>query len=223
MFKYLLSLTFAVGLASAATISTSATCDGVTTVGTFSASCNDGRFAANAFISAPLIVSDTVSAFSVLAHAGAISGPPPLNMGEASANFSDEYVFTLNGGTGDGFFFPVFSLSEDSGTVGATFAGLETGCTPSMTVCMKPFTFGVPQIVGIDMTAVADGVETRVGDASVFFDGIAFFDPSGNPLSNVTFTLVEVPEPSAWSLLGVGLMFFGAVRIRAMRFRGRSY
>jgi hypothetical protein len=40
MFKYLLSLTFAVGLASAATISTSATCDALTVVGIFSASCN---------------------------------------------------------------------------------------------------------------------------------------------------------------------------------------
>jgi len=53
------------------------------------------------------------------------------------------------------------------------------------------------------------------------FDQILFFDASGNPLSNVTFTLVEVPEPAAWSLLCDGLMFSLAVAIRGMRIRGR--
>lgn len=57
MFKNVLSLTFAASLASAATISTSATCDGVTTVGTFSASCNDGHYMA----SADLLVSGGLS------------------------------------------------------------------------------------------------------------------------------------------------------------------
>jgi hypothetical protein len=85
---------------------------------------------------------------------------------------------------------------------------------------MKPFAFDVPQIVGIDMSAGADGVLERVGDASVFFDQIAFFDPSGNPLSNITLTLVEVPEPSAASLLCIGLICL-AVSIRGIRFRGR--
>jgi hypothetical protein len=48
---------------------------------------------------------------------------------------------------------------------------------------------------------------------------IVFFDPSGNLLSNVNFTLVEVPQPSAWSSLGIGLIFFLALPIRGMRRR----
>ena len=48
--------------------------------------------------------------------------------------------------------------------------------------------------------------------ASESLDHILFFDPAGNLLSNVTFTLVEVPEPSAWSLLSIGLLFLMTVR-----------
>jgi len=48
--------------------------------------------------------------------------------------------------------------------------------------------------------------------ASESLDQILFFDPSGNLLSNVTFTLAEVPEPSAASLLSIGLLFFVTVR-----------
>jgi hypothetical protein len=52
MLKFVLPLTFAVSCATAATIVTSATCDGVTTVGTATAMCSDGRFFAAASISA---------------------------------------------------------------------------------------------------------------------------------------------------------------------------
>ena len=52
-------------------------------------------------------------------------------------------------------------------------------------------------------------------------DHILFFDASGNPLSNVTFT-VEVPEPAAWSLLSIGLIFFLAVAIRGRYPRMRA-
>jgi len=65
MSKLVLSLTFAVGVASAATISTSATCDGMTTVGTTLAMCNDGRSAASA----------QVSPFSVSVEAGPLNVP----------------------------------------------------------------------------------------------------------------------------------------------------
>ena len=44
--------------------------------------------------------------------------------------------------------------------------------------------------------------------------GVAFYDPSGNLLSNVTFTLMEVPEPTAGSLLSIGLIFFLGVAIQ---------
>lgn len=90
MFKLFLSLTFAVSLASAATISTSATCDGVTTVGVFSASCDDGRVVASASLQSSGMPFISVSA-------GALGVPPPLASASAVANFFDDYVFNGDG------------------------------------------------------------------------------------------------------------------------------
>lgn len=136
----------------------------------------------------------------------------------------------MNGGIGNGFFFPCFSGSSDAGTsVSMGLAGIGLSISdlinisncgpPPFSPAPKPFTFGVPQIVQVGMTGSGNLPLTREADAGVGLDQILFFDPTGNQLSNVTFTLVEVPEPSAWSLLGVGLMFFVVVRIRRMRFR----
>jgi hypothetical protein len=217
MFRYVLSLTFAVSFASATTISTSASCDGVTTVGTFGAHCNDGHFEAYAGVGAPLIAS-TLSFFDASVRGGPIAFPP--GMGGASANFFGSYVFTVFGGTGKGFFIPVPVTSESGGMAEASFAGLTSPpfCAPLTVPCLvsfaKPFTFGVPQIVDIGMSAEAgSGGLGGVGDAGAGFSEIAFADSSANPLSNVSFTLVSVdlPEPSSWSLLAVGLMFLLAV------------
>jgi hypothetical protein len=227
MFKYVLFLTFVVSLASAATISTSATCDGVTSFGTLSASCNDGHYMA----SANLVIS---GGLSVGVHVSPSTGFPP-GTGSASANFSDDFVFTVNGGIGNGFFFPCFFGSSDAGTsVTMGLAGIGLGINDFLnhSNCMgnqpvagspapKPFTFGVPQIVQVDMTGSGNLPLTREADASESLDNILFFNPSGNLLSNATFTLVEVPEPAAWSLLCVGLMFSLAVAIGGMRIRGR--
>jgi hypothetical protein len=207
-------------LASAAIINTTATCDGRTITGTLSASCNDGNFAANAVISAPSLASSntTLADFLAIAHAGVIRFPP-FEVGEATASFSGDYVFTVMGGTGGGFVFPVTVLSEDSGLSGVTFAGVNGAC--NMLSCSAPFTFGVPQIVNIDVSATAFGFAERVGDAAASFQEIVFLDASGNQLSNVTFTLVSVPEPSTVWLLGVGLMCFLVVPISGSRPRGR--
>jgi hypothetical protein len=215
MFRYILSLTFAVGFASAATIGTTATCDGVTTVGTFIARCDDGRYMAFASLSTPSFVDTRIGPFpdfSVLVDVNQVGGLP--GSGSASASFVDSYVFTIYGGTGNGSFCPFIDTSHGSGALaGMSFAGL--GNPVDCTSQSKPFTFGVPQIVSIGMVAQTSGVGESSGGASASLESILFFDPSRNPLSNVTFTLVEVPEPTAWSLLGVGLMFFLAVSMRA--------
>ena len=88
MFKYALSLTFAIALASAATISTSVTCDGVTTVGTFSARCDVGLYMASAGLGAPSFVDTRIGLspdFSVLVDVsrnlpGRGRRPPPSLM-----------------------------------------------------------------------------------------------------------------------------------------------
>lgn len=151
----------------------------------------------------------------------------PPGTGSASANFFDDFVFTVNGGIGNGFFFPCFSGSSDAGTsvsIGLAGIGLSISDLINISNCglppffpaPKPFTFGVPQIVQVGMTGSGNLPLTREAGAAVGLDHILFFDPSGNQLSNVTFTLVEVPEPSARSLLSIGLIFLLAVRIRRM-------
>ena len=229
MFKYVLSLIFAVGLVTAATISTTATCDGGTTVGTSSAMCNDGSFFAAA----------SISAFMVDVQSGQVTGLPGSSTGSASASFSGNFIFTVNGGSGNGFFYPCFYGSSDSFGASAemSFAGIAfsaSGSPIASTNCglppklnfplAKPFTFGVPQIVPIINNGSAPDNSFHGTSANeTFLPGleILFFDPSGNLLSNPTFTLVDsVPEPSTLSSLGIGLMLFLAVRIRRTRFSG---
>jgi hypothetical protein len=79
-------------------------------------------------------------------------------------------------------------------------------------ILFEGFTFGVPQIVPITMFAnVSQPLRFAKGIVSESLDHILFFDPLRNPLSNATFTLVELPEPTTWSLLIVGSMFLLAV------------
>ena len=211
MFKYVLSLTLAGGLASAATISTSATCDGVTTFGTTLASCNKGHTEAHA----------SASQGAVSAEAQLLAFPPAFP--SAGADYSDTYVFTVTGGTGQGSFYPCFSFNPNVlpmsvGQASAEFGGIFANpggppCTSSFAFSnSKPFTFGIPQIVGYSLSASGFGSPLHgAGSASVASSGIQFFDPVGNLLSNVNFTLVSVPEPSALSMLSIGLMFLLAV------------
>jgi hypothetical protein len=127
MFKYVLSLTFVVDLASAATISTIAKCGGTVIVGTFSSSCNDLGFEAQASLK-------TSRSFSVFTEASlAAPNEPGDCCAGASANFSDDYVFTVFGGTGDGFFLPCFIRSSEGATSSATmsFDGLAFDAGPS--------------------------------------------------------------------------------------------
>jgi hypothetical protein len=81
MFRYVLSFTFSVCLTSAATISTSATCNGVTTFGTFSASCADGRYFAHANL-------QIIATFSADVDANPNSFPPGSS--SASATFTSD-------------------------------------------------------------------------------------------------------------------------------------
>ena len=240
MLKYVLPLTFAVSFASAATISTSATCDGVTTTGTFSASCGDADITGFASASAMVQTGVTIG-ISVRTAVQSLMNPRSAS---ASANISGDYVFTVFGGTGGGFFYPCFvgSFASHSGALGeGSFGGVSFQFTGSSSFpasncrvvgslsdffpLSKPFTFGVPQIVPLSMGVLVTSQGSFGQDsAGESFPGgnfgvpaFFFFDPSGNPLSNITFTLVEVPEPSAWSLLVVGTMFFLAVASKIRR------
>ena len=223
MFKHVFSLTLAVGLASAATISTTATCDGVTTFGTASATCNDGHFSATATDSSTHL---SLSALPV----------DPTGSGGASASFSADYVFTVfpfvPGVSGGGLFFPCFSSSGENATGEASFGGITIplgfpNCPPGLAgfspFPFGTFTFGVPQIVHFSIEADVTGSAAShlLGGADFSFNGIQLFNPCGPPsgcgpedlqLVPYPYTLVEVPEPAAWSLLSIGWLFFVVVR-----------
>jgi hypothetical protein len=210
MFKYVLSVSVAVSLASAATMSTIATCDGVTTTGTTGASCDDGRSSAIAGVGTNFL------GFGVSAQADAGGfNPPPSQSAFASATFIDQYVFTVFGGTGAGFFSPCFNISGSGQGQFAQANGFAG--SPPFNGCIDPtaFTFGVSQIFSLDMVAsitLPGPPPQQQGQVTVtFLQAFSFLDSARNPLSNVTFTLVEVPEPSAWSMLSIGLLFFAAV------------
>jgi hypothetical protein len=214
MFKYLLSLTFAVSFASAATISTQATCDGVTTFGTFSAICFGQHSMAEA----------SLGYFGVTVST---TGPA-----SASALFDDDYLFTIFGGTGNGFFFPCISGSAAGakaeigfgavrfGTPGDTHDFPVSNCRGNVILdgSPQPFTFAVPQIVEIQMTGSGSFGRPGGTDGGATLDGFLFFDASGNQVSTLPYALVSanLPEPSALYLLSIGLMLFVAVRIRAV-------
>ena len=209
MFKYVLSVIFAVGLATAATISTTATCDGATTVGTSSAMCDDGSFFAAA----------SVSAFMVDVQAGQVTGFTRFSTGSASASFSGDFVFTVNGGSGNGFFYPCFIGASDAfgSSAEMSIAGIGFSLVPSespSTNCAvprslnfpsaKPFTFGVPQIVPIVNSGSAPDNPfhgTSAQEAVTLGLDIVFFDPSGNLLSNGTPSHTGKGGPGAFRVV----------------------
>ena len=221
MFRYVLSLTFAVGLVSAAPIS--ATCNGVITLGMTSASCNGPG----------LVFAMIQTTPSFAASAGANAQATGNTTLFTSASVSGDFFFTVFGGTGQGSFYPCFlgggnhtAMEQgffDGISVNFNGAGNAHNCFGDGTGLFpfsKQLTFGASQIVPfqIAVSAFADPAFILVS-ASLSFSGILFFDASGNLLPNATYTLVSVdlPEPSPWSLLGVGLLFFVAVSILPMR------
>jgi hypothetical protein len=135
----------------------------------------------------------------------------------ASATFIDDYVLTVTGGTRSGIFAPclfagaVFIGTQTIGSASfgsVSFSGYRVAnCgfqgLPQPPTMFLPFTFDIPQTFTISLySSTGEGV----GRASL--ESFQFFNSPSNPLNNVHFTLVEVPEPSSWSLLAVGAMFF---------------
>jgi hypothetical protein len=222
MLRSLLFFTLTTGCIAAATITTQVNCNGVVS----NSSCSDSYFSASVSIGA---------GFSISADALQESNPFLFASVSATATFQDDYLFTVTGGSGSGMVEPCITASWDADRGGAgagisfgsaslsgggSQGGFSQSCEGGSPISLLPFTFGVPQMVSVFMSASADAPTTSSeGDASASLDGFQFFDDSGNQLSNVHFSLVSasvspsVPEPGMWfPLLAVFLLLFGLGR-----------
>ena len=241
MFKFALCVLLGSCCANAATIAVSVNCGpgGSYQISPTSATCFGSGGQASAGIDANVAYQDAAGGvlngiLDVNTNTTPVHCFPPSCTFEPSANgtFTDDYVFTVTGGIGQALFEPcMFSggvtVGSGANSSFASFGGLTVsngnrscfqGVSP---VFIGSFTFGVPQTYTVSLS-----VQGAMGGFVVAeLSGFQFFDPSGSPLTNAHFTLVSVDlsEPTALSLLGIGLMFFLAMRIRRMRLRGRFH
>jgi len=231
MFKYVFPFVLIVGCASAATISTSAACPGTGASGTTGAGCSWQGGISNARITANPAYQDSVDILDqtfvqVFGGFDCFAGQCA-----ASGTFIDDYVLTVTGGTGGGSLVPCLftghNLSGPTELFGGTIASFgnvgiqtsrlgpnpDTGITTCsghfgslMSVTPLPFTFGVPQTFTVSLS-VAGNFDGAFASELFGFQFFPSCNPFGGPCpTDIHFTLVSVPEPSAWSLLSIGLM-----------------
>ena len=224
------ALLAALASASGATIS-SVTCNGVSITGLGSLSCGSPNFTTPSFASA------AISGLFVTATVGAQLLNDVAGSAAASASINGTFSFTVDGGTGGGFFLPCLFAGRDSsprasGSGSALFGPFSASPVGKGVVNMcqgtppfatgRAFVFGVPQIFELSIGASASGAVApsmplfvaASGEAGFGLTGspFLFWDAAGNPLSNVTYTLTEaVPEPySFWLCLTLLVAVCGA-------------
>lgn len=202
----------ACGWAGATTISTSTTCDGDTVQGTSSAGCNDGQIQATA------TAGPTTAEVSILRYGGTATA-------SASATFSETVSFTVNSGPAGLFFRPcVFAEGDEYGPgngyaqATATFGGVSvmSGSPMSQDSCssgmfeapMVPVSIGVAQLETLYLSSTDNVSSMPAGDSLPMgmaqFNGFQFFNAQGQPVYDVSYSLVGVPEPNL--LAGVALI-----------------
>jgi hypothetical protein len=185
----------------AGTIYLDASCSGeVTTYTSDSASCGSYNPGASAEVS---VTGQYVSAGAWAGYGQSAS---------ASASFTQDYVFTVWGGSGDGFAEPLLMVQgdrqgSDSAGASASLGGCELsqgGSGPPLHCnwASIPFEYNVPQILTLSLSAGADAYPyqngTEYGTAEE--DGFTFFDTSGNPLGGVPYSFDPVPAPEPGTL-----------------------
>jgi len=219
LFEYFLLLV-ALGYANAATIAT-VNCDGLIVSDPNFATCNSTGSVALAEVDSVRPGPGRIA--EVFAGASADFFP---DFARAQASLSSTYVFTVTDGTGGGFFLPCLSAQAFFTLASASFGGYSeegAGRVPN-NLCQgagfssaSTFDYGVGQQFLLQLTAFAggfSGVQLSAEAGLGFPDGpsFEFWDAQGNPLSNVTFTLTEVPEPASFALLLAGLLALWVLR-----------
>lgn len=136
-----------------------------------------------------------------------------------------EFDLTFYGGTGTALFAPCLSAVHDrypgplggNGSASGSFAGVSvsSGFKIAEVVCghaWDEFVFGVTQRVTADFSVTS----YDMGSAAVQLFGIRVLDPDTRVdlPSGWSFTLVEIPEPTTFMLVGLALLAVGLRRRR---------
>lgn len=203
-------------LASAATIAT-VNCNGSVVSNPTLAQCGSFNEFAAASASSPSYISASASAGS-------------SSFASANASLSGTYLFTvIGGGGGGGFFLPCLGVATDQvgAAASASFGAYSISSSgphphnPS-SICASmglqsasSFQYGVGQEVEISMSASVPPVHLSFGDASAglgdfsvaaVFPAFEFWDSNGTPLSDVSYSLTQVPEPGTFGVWLVVLL-----------------
>ena len=206
----------------AGTISLSADCSGeVTTYTSDSASC--GSEYTNG-------ASAEVDATGQYVTAGAWAGYG--QSASASASFTEDYVFTVWGGAGDGFAEPLLMVqggNQGSDSAGASaslgWCELSQGGSGRPQQCpwaSIPFEYNVPQILTLSLSADAGAYpyQNGVDYGTAEEDGFAFFDTSGNPLGAIPYSFDPAPAPEPGTLpLLTGMACAAIIAVKRLRQR----
>lgn len=251
MFKSFL-LVLALGSASAASIIATVDCDGNITSSYNFNFATDVSFAfcqsAIGFLSyaratvGPFPPANPALPLQVEGYTQAILG----GFVEASASLSGTYeltVFSQFSGepiTGGGFFLPCIRATEVGGPPGssgfssASFGGysVDSGgggnniCAFEGLASASPFTYGVAQPFEITLSAygfnAADAGASLGGNYGYPYPQFEFWSSSGYSLSNVSYVLVEVPEPGSFAVFIVAFLLLLCAQAQPLHLPRRS-
>ena len=196
--------------ASAATMMTTVTCNALGTTTTYTGSASCGGYSPDGTTAT---AGPTFAEVQAWATYGQQSG---------DAVSLATYAFTVIGGTGNGFFLPCLYVAKDvsiggTGWASASFATFSNNnATPGGTdLCVgatsgQPFTFGQTQVFSGSFAAHGQsiggapwGLGPQTGGADATLRGFLFWDAAGHPLSDVSYTLIDLPEPSSFTLVAL--------------------
>jgi hypothetical protein len=192
-------------------LETSASCNGSTNTGTYSASCGSnspGATGASAVISGYVGADAWVGTFGDYSSASALS--------------IEDYILTVYGYTGSGYAEPLlFAGGGQEGSFAVAGASASLGlCTVSVygdgypTLCPEnsvSFVSGVPQQLTFSQSAFAMAGPSGGVDGETYFQGFLFFSDQYQPLGDLSYSFTPgdlppggVPEPATLPLLALG-------------------
>lgn len=167
-------------------------------------------------------------------------GPPEGSYASQSDELQGLFTFTVTGGLDQGYFSPCLEVMQDyfQGTANATASfgavtlsmagrGFVQSCYPNGST-YSIFTLGEPQVFEMLLSAFAsagsDYSSSAQATASASLTGFQFLDSSMNPVSGVTYSLVEdVPEPAVAIPLVCGLLILAGMRLLSEPLTSRAH